>query len=249
VASLGRQSVVEARLLNGTILIYGATGYTGRLIAKAASDRGARPVLAGRNLEKVKRVAEPLGLSARAFDLGDPARVDAAIKDVAVVLCAAGPFSATSRPMADACLRNRVHYLDITGEIDVFEALAARDAEAKARGVMLLPGVGFDVAPSDCLAAHLKRRLPDANDLRLYLRPRNMSRGTAKTRSRQFAAGTRMWARAGCLSRSREVQFRRWEMPSVSLGVTSHCVPFDRWPNIDVHFEASPAICSVCAPP
>ena len=123
------------------------------LIAKAASDRGARPILAGRNLDKVKRVAEPLGLSARAFDLGDPARIDAAIKDVSVVLCAAGPFSATSRPVADACLRNRVHYLDITGEIDVFEALAARDAEAKARGVMLLPGVGFDVVPSDCLAA------------------------------------------------------------------------------------------------
>ena len=122
-ASIGRQSVVGARLLNGTILIYGATGYTGRLIAKAASDRGARPILAGRNLDKVKRVAEPLGLSARAFDLGDPERIDAAIKDVSVVLCAAGPFSATSRPVANACLRNRVHYLDITGEIDVFEGL------------------------------------------------------------------------------------------------------------------------------
>ena len=85
-ASHGCQSVVEARLLNGTILIYGATSYTGRLIAKVASQRGARPILAGRNLEKVKRVAEPLGLSARAFDLGDPARVDAAIKDVAVVI-------------------------------------------------------------------------------------------------------------------------------------------------------------------
>jgi short subunit dehydrogenase-like uncharacterized protein len=139
VASHGCQSVVEARLLNGTILIYGATGYTGRLIAKAASDGGARPILAGRNRDKVKSVAEPLGLSARAFGLGDPARVDAAIKEAAVVLCAAGPFSATSRPMADACLRNRVHYLDITGEIDVFEALAARDAEAKARGICSSP--------------------------------------------------------------------------------------------------------------
>jgi short subunit dehydrogenase-like uncharacterized protein len=78
VASHGRQSVVEARLLNGTILIYGATGYTGRLIAKAASDKGARPILAGRNLDKVRRVAEPLGLSARAFDLRDPARPTAA---------------------------------------------------------------------------------------------------------------------------------------------------------------------------
>ena len=93
------------------------------------------------------------------------------------MLCVAGPFSATSKPMANACLRNRVHYLDITGEIDVFEALAARDAEAKAQDVTLLPGVGFDVVPSDCLTAHLKRRLPDAIGLKLYLSlGANMSR-------------------------------------------------------------------------
>jgi short subunit dehydrogenase-like uncharacterized protein len=137
-----------------------------RLHRQADRESGGRPGRTphsvGRNLAKVNAVARPLGLKARAFDLGDPNRLDAAIKDVSVVLCVAGPFSATSRPMADACLRNCVHYLDITGEIDVFEALAARDAEATARGVMLLPGVGFDVVPSDCLAAHLKHRLPDA---------------------------------------------------------------------------------------
>ena len=132
--SVVASSVEEASFLDGTILIYGATGYTGKLIAKAAGRRGARPILAGRNLGKVKAVADPLGLTARAFDLSEPARIDAAVKDVSALLCAAGPFSATSRPMADACLRNRVHYLDVTGEMDVFEALAARDAEAKARG-------------------------------------------------------------------------------------------------------------------
>ena len=248
-ASHGRQSVVEARLLNGTILIYGATGYTGRLIAKAASDRGARPILAGRILDKVKRVAEPLGLSARAFELGDAARIDAAIKDVSVVLCAAGPFSATSRPMADACLRNRVHYLDITGEIAVFEALAARDAEAKARGVMLLPGVGFDVVPSDCLAAHLKRRLPDANDLRLYLSlGANMSRGTAKTMIEAIAAGTRMRRKGRIVSRDRaevgSCDFGEGEKPTVEVSWGDVATAFHSTgiPNIDVHFEASPAI-------
>jgi len=95
-------SVEEARFLNGTILIYGATGYTGKLIAKAAVDRGARPILAARNLGKVKALAEPLGLTARAFDLGDPARIDAAIKDISVLLCVAGPFSATSRPVSQS---------------------------------------------------------------------------------------------------------------------------------------------------
>ena len=179
--------------MSGTILIYGATGYTGRLIAKVAADRGASPILAGRDLGRVEAVAKPLGLAARAFDLRDPRRIDAAMAGVSAVLCVAGPFSTTSKPMADACLRNRVHYLDITGEIDVFEALAARDAEAAARGVTLLPGVGFDVVPSDCLAAHLKRRLPDAVDLKLYLSlGANMSRGTAKTMVEAIAAGTRL---------------------------------------------------------
>jgi short subunit dehydrogenase-like uncharacterized protein len=216
---------------------------------KAASDRGARPILAGRNLDKVKRVAQPLGLSARAFDLGDPVRVDAAIKDVSVVLCAAGPFSATSRPMADACLRHCVHYLDITGKIDVFEALAARDAEAKARGVMLLPGVGFDVVPSDCLAAHLKRRLPDANELRLYLSlGANMSRGTGKTMIESIAAGTRMRRKGRIVSRDRaevgSCDFGEGEKLTiqVSWGDVATAFHSTSIPNIDVHFEASPVI-------
>jgi short subunit dehydrogenase-like uncharacterized protein len=128
--------------MTGTILIYGATGYTGKLIARSAHQHGQKPVLAGRNADKVKAVAAPLGLPWRVFDLSDTARLDAALREVSVVLCIAGPFSATSRPMADSCLRNHVHYLDITGEIDVFEALAARDTEAQQAGVMLLPALG-----------------------------------------------------------------------------------------------------------
>jgi len=190
--------------LKGTILFYGATGYTGKLIAKVAADQGARPILAGRNLDRVKAVGEPLGLAAQAFNLRDPAGLDAAIKGASVVLNVAGPFSATSRPVTDACLRNRVHYLDVTGEIEIFEALAARDADAKARGIMLLPSVGFDVVPSDYLAAHLKRRLPDANDLKLYLSfGANMSRGTAKTMIEAIAAGTRLRRNGRIVSRDR----------------------------------------------
>ena len=197
-----------------------------------------------------------LGLSARAFDLGDPARIDAAIKDVSVVLCAAGPFSATSRPVADACLRNRVHYLDITGEIDVFEALAARDVEAKARGVMLLPGVGFDVVPSDCLAAHLKRRPPDANDLRLYLSlGANMSRGTAKTMIEAIAAGTRMRRKGRIVSRDRaeagSSDFGEGEKPTIQVSWGDVATAFHSTgiPNIEVHFEASPALRALARTP
>ena len=206
-------------------------------------------ILAGRSLAKVNAVARPLGLKARAFDLGDPARIDAAIKDVSVVLNVAGPFSATSRPMADACLRNRVHYLDITGEIDVFEALAARDAEAKSRGVMLLPGVGFDVVPSDCLAAHLKRRWPDADDLKLYLSlGANMSRGTAKTMIEAIAAGTRLRRNGRIVSRDQaetgSCDFGEGEKPTiqVSWGDVATAYHSTGIPNIEVQFEASPAI-------
>ena len=150
-----------------TFLIYGANGYTGSLIAREAVARGMRPILAGRNPQALEMLSRELGLEHRVFTLEDVEAVAQGIHSVQAVLHCAGPFAHTSRAIADACLRAKVHYLDITGEIAVFEALAARDVEAKAAGVMLLPGAGFDVVPSDCLAAHLKRRLPTATHLAL----------------------------------------------------------------------------------
>src|SRR5258708_198252 len=148
-----------------TWLLYGANGYTGELIARRAAAAGERPVLAGRSAESVGRLAAELGLDQRVFALDEAAAVDRGLDGMKAVLHCAGPFSRTAAPMADACLRAHVHYLDITGEIDVFESMAARDAAARAAVVTLLPGVGFDVVPSDCLAAHLKRRLPTATHL------------------------------------------------------------------------------------
>lgn len=165
-----------------TILIYGANGYTGELISRRAVAGGLRPVLAGRNAERVRGLAEALGLPFRVFDLDDDAVIDAGLTDVAVVLHCAGPFSETAAPMVGACLRQGAHYLDITGEIVVFEALARLDTAARAAGVMLLPGAGFDVVPTDCLAAHLKRRLPSATHLALaILSLGGLSRGTLTT--------------------------------------------------------------------
>jgi short subunit dehydrogenase-like uncharacterized protein len=163
-------------------MIYGANGYTGALIAREAVSRGHRPLLAGRNAEALTGLAHELGLEHRVFALNHPVAVEDGIRGVTAVLHCAGPFAHTFKLMADACLRTGAHYLDITGEVVVFEALAARDAEAKAAGVMLLPGAGFDVVPSDCLAAHLKRRLPSATRLALGFHMRGgVSRGTATT--------------------------------------------------------------------
>jgi short subunit dehydrogenase-like uncharacterized protein len=166
----------------GQFLIYGANGYTGALIAQEAAARGHQPVLAGRNAVALAALASTLGLEHRSFALDNLGVIVEGIQGAAVVLHCAGPFAQTFRAMTDACLRTGTHYLDITGEVAVFEALAARDAEAKAKGVMLLPGAGFDVVASDCLAAHLKRRLPTATQLALgFSSLGRMSRGTATT--------------------------------------------------------------------
>lgn len=172
-----------------SFLIYGATGYTARLILERCLERGLRPLLAGRS-EAVREIAAAEGLEARVSGLDDPAALRSVLAGLTAVLHCAGPFSRTSRPMVDACLATGVHYLDITGEIGVFEGLAARDAEARARGVMLLPGAGFDVVPSDCLAAHLKRRLPTATSLRLAFESSGgISRGTATTMIENISRG------------------------------------------------------------
>ena len=126
-------------------MIYGANGYTGRLIARLAVERGLHPVLAGRSREVIEVLAGELGLEHRVFSLDDPANIRAGIDSMNAVLHAAGPYSATARPMAEACLEVGAHYLDITGEIAVFELLHGYDERAKKAGIVLLPGVGFDV--------------------------------------------------------------------------------------------------------
>jgi short subunit dehydrogenase-like uncharacterized protein len=164
------------------VLIYGATGYTGELIAARAASLGAKPILAGRNSAKVQALAERLGCPYRVVGLDDAAKLDAALAGVDVVLHCAGPFASTAAPMVDACLRTATHYLDIAGEIEVFEALAARDAAAKRAGVMLMPGVGFDVVPTDCLAVYLSQQLKDATHLTLaFSGSTRLSHGTAVT--------------------------------------------------------------------
>ena len=164
------------------LLVYGCYGYTGRLIVDEALRRGLRPVLAGRNHDEVHALARQHGLEARVFGLDDTGALDAGLQGQRVVLHAAGPFSRTSRPMVDACLRAGIHYLDVTGEIAVFEAIAQRDDEAKQRGVVLMPGVGFDVVPSDCLAAHVAALLPGARQLVIALRiGASASQGTTLT--------------------------------------------------------------------
>jgi len=196
-----------------TWMIYGANGYTGRLAAAEAVRRGQEPVLAGRNEAGIRKIADELGLEIRVFSLDDPAEVARSISGMRVVLHCAGPFSETSRPMIDACLAQGVHYLDITGEISVFQAAHGRDKEARRADVVLLPGAGFDVVPSDCLAASLVQALPAATRLQLAFEASGgPSPGTAKTSIEGLGKG-------GCIRRDGQLK-------QVPLAWKTRTVPF-----------------------
>ncbi len=193
-------------------LLYGAYGYTGELTARLAVEQGLRPTLAGRNEARLREVAERLDLPFRVASLDE---VVPALDGMGVVMHCAGPFSRTSARMVDACLATGTHYLDITGEVSVFQACRLRDEEAKAAGVMLLPGIGFDVAPTDCLAVWLAEQLPGATELHLAVSGGGqLSHGTMTTVVEHLTSGS-LATRGGELVATktaavvREVQFAR----------------------------------------
>jgi short subunit dehydrogenase-like uncharacterized protein len=171
-------------------MLYGANGYTGELIAEEAVARGQRPILAGRRADAVAALAARLGCEHRVFDLSSADEVARQLDGVRALLLCAGPFAHTSKVAVDACLTAGVHYLDITGEIPVFEACHRRGEEAERAGCVILPGVGFDVVPSDCLAASLAHAMPNATELALAFHGTGSpSKGTAKTMLEGIPAG------------------------------------------------------------
>lgn len=204
-------------------MIYGAYGYTGRLIAEEAVRRGMKPVLAGRDARRLQPLAAQLGCPCRVFSLDSRENVTAHLAGLQTVLHCAGPFSATAEPMMDACLESRADYLDITGEIAVIEAAAARTDLARAAGVTLMPAVGFDVVPTDCLAAMLAQQLPGATLLQLAFHGiQTVSPGTAKTMLEAIPAGGRARVDGRIVSvptawKTLEIPFRAGVRPAVTV--------------------------------
>lgn len=164
------------------LLVYGSYGYTGSLIARRAVEAGLEPVLAGRDAERLEAQATELGCAHRTFSLQHPTVVEDHVAAATAVLNCAGPFTETAKPLIEACLAAGTDYLDIAGTIDVLEAIAAADRTAEKAGVSLVPGVGFSVVPTDCLAVFLHERLPSATRLALAVdAPASFSPGTAKS--------------------------------------------------------------------
>ncbi|MGQ9575408.1 MAG: saccharopine dehydrogenase family protein [Thermoguttaceae bacterium] len=229
-------------------MLYGASGYTGRRIAELARQRGLRPVLAGRDAATVRALAERLDCPARVFPLRRVEAVAHRLHGVRAVLNCAGPFSATAVPMIEACLAAGVHYLDITGEIAVIEAAAARHDRAIAAGVSLIPAVGFDVVPSDCLAAMLAGRLPGAERLELAFRMTGpASPGTVKTMLEALPHGGRV--RMGGRIRRVPLAWKLKEIPlragpelavTVPWGDVASAWYTTRIPNIEVYLAMPP---------
>lgn len=226
-----------------TFLIYGANGYTGELITRFAVERGLKPIIAGRNEAAIRAIGEKHGLDYRVFSLDETAKLDAALQEVDMVLHCAGPFSITSRAMGEACLRTQTHYTDITGEIAVFEACAAADQKANDAGIMIMPGVGFDVVPSDCLARHLKDRLPSATNLSLaFYGMGRMSHGTQATMTMNVGRGGAV-RRDGKIMhvpaawRTREIDFGEVKKQGVTIpwGDVSTAFYSTGIPNIEVY--------------
>lgn len=174
------------------VLIYGANGYTGELIARFAKDFSITPILAGRTEATVAVVAKKYNQPYKIFSLDDVTALHDALQDVAVVIHAAGPFNKTAKQMVEACIATGTHYMDINGDISVFEFIKRYDSKAKAANIMLLPGSGFDVVPTDCIALSLKQQLPDATHLEIAFLPRGgggLSHGTATTMASKAGEG------------------------------------------------------------
>lgn len=195
-------------------MLYGANGYTGKLIAERAVAAGERPILAGRRAEAIEPMAGELGLDHAVFDLDEPRAVAAQLEGIDALLLCAGPFSRTSAPALEACLESGTHYLDITGEIPIFERCHAAGERARAAGVAVLPGAGFDVVPTDCLAATLAAELPGATELELAFHGGGgPSAGTARTMLEGLSQGDGGAIRRGGRITSVPVAYRKTEIP------------------------------------
>lgn len=173
------------------IVVYGSYGYTGKLVVDECREKNLAVILAGRKGEALEKQSQASGYPYKIVDMDDHQALLDLLKEGKVVIHCGGPFRHTAKKMADACLETKTHYTDITGEYGVFELLAGYDGKARDAGITILPGAGFDVVPSDCLALYLKNKLPTATHLQLAftMSKGGLSRGTKKSMTEGLGYG------------------------------------------------------------
>lgn len=138
-----------------TLMIYGATGYTGRLASEHAKYLALDVILAGRSEDTLRSVAQGLSLPYRAFSIENPTQLETSLKGVGVLLNCAGPYYRTAKPLIAQCLHDGVHYLDVSAELDSYRICMENDEAAKRANITLMPGCGGSVSMLGCLAGHL----------------------------------------------------------------------------------------------
>jgi short subunit dehydrogenase-like uncharacterized protein len=230
------------------LLVYGATGYTGRLVVEALRQRGLRPILGGRSAAKLEVLADEYGCEYRVAPLTDLPALRRMLRNVDALLLTAGPMSETAVPMVQACLDAGVHYVDVTGECAVINSLSGFSADAIRRGLMIMPGCGFDVVASDCLACHVARRQPRARQLAIGLSGLvTPTRGSLRTVVEQ--AGMPVWVRRngafatvppGVLRRRFDYGRGTGWSTAVTWGDVATAYLSTGIPDIDVYFEETP---------
>ncbi len=168
---------------NSKILLYGANGYSAKLILEKLIAKNVNPVLAGRNKDEISALAKKHQLAYRIFDLNDLENIKNNLEDINTILNCAGPFSKTAKPLIDACLQNKRNYLDITGEVEIFKYAWSKNTVAIQNEITIMPGIGFDVVPTDCMAKLLTDEMQDAEKIQLAIAIKNgkISRGTFKS--------------------------------------------------------------------
>jgi short subunit dehydrogenase-like uncharacterized protein len=218
------------------LLLYGAYGYTGRLTAELARQKNVDLVLAGRNREALQALGNRWRLQTRVVGLNDHRQLAEALKDIACVIHMAGPFALTSMPMLDACLATQTSYIDITGEIEVFEAIWARKENIRQAGITVLPGAGFDVVPTDCLAGYVAGKLKTPVSVALAVRGlEGASQGTLRTAIREISKPV-LCRRAGAIV-PLEDRSARW----IDFGSGREpCVPIS-WGDVSTAFYSTGA--------
>jgi short subunit dehydrogenase-like uncharacterized protein len=216
------------------LLLYGAYGYTGRLTAELASVKNIELILAGRNRDALQALGNRLKLPTRVVGLDASGELSEALRDMACVIHMAGPFAVTSTPMLDACLATQTSYIDITGEIEVFEAMWARKEEIRRAGITVLPGAGFDVVATDCLAGYVAEKLVSPASVVLAVRGlEGASQGTMRTAIRQISKP--VLCRRGGLIAALEDRSARW----IDFGSGSEpCVPIS-WGDVSTAFYST----------
>jgi short subunit dehydrogenase-like uncharacterized protein len=220
--------------IKARFLLYGAYGYTGRLAAELAAARKLDIVLAGRNKDVLAGLGDRLSLPTRVVGLNDAGQLSEAMKDIACVVHMAGPFAVTSVPMLSACLATQTNYVDITGEIEVFEAIWSRKEEIERARITVVPGAGFDVVPTDCLAGYVASKLERPVSLVIALRGlESASQGTLRTAIRQVSKPV-LCRRAGAIA-ALDDRSPRW----IDFGSGDEpCVPVS-WGDVATAFQST----------